>query len=137
MLNPQRLMKCEIVQQAGLIPVNRAHLLLVSRARVNASKGNRSPAMCKFALAFFSLLVVIASPAAASGNPQAHWLVTQLSGDARVIHPGLQPASLKVNGELAPGDTLLTGPTGRATLVRGADYIVVAPASELKLPYQQ
>ena len=62
--------------------------------------------------------------------------MTQLSGDARVIHPGLQPASLKANAELAPGDTLVTGPTGRATLVRGADYIVVAPASELKLPSQ-
>jgi hypothetical protein len=92
--------------------------------------------MYKLALALFSLFAVIASPAAAAGNPQAHWVVTQLSGDARVIHPGLQSASLKVNGELAAGDTLLTGPTGRATLVRGADYIVVAPASELKLPAQ-
>jgi hypothetical protein len=92
--------------------------------------------MYKLALALFSLFAVIASPAAAAGNPQAHWVVTQLSGDARVIHPGLQPASLKVNGELAAGDTLLTGPTGRATLVRGSDYIVVAPASELKLPAQ-
>src|SRR5438270_2385507 len=92
--------------------------------------------MYKLAFAFFSFLVATASPAAAAGSPQAYWVVTQLSGDARVIRPGLQPASLKVNGELASGDTLLTGPTGRATLVRGADYIVIAPASELKLPSQ-
>ncbi|MFL6849290.1 MAG: FecR domain-containing protein, partial [Sphingomicrobium sp.] len=33
-----------------------------------------------------------------------------------------------------PGDTMVTGPTGRATLVRGADYIVVAPRSEMQVP---
>src|SRR5579884_2077537 len=59
--------------------------------------------------------------AAWSGTPKPDkWLVTQLSGDARVVHPGFHAASLKVNEEIAPGDTLLTGPTGRATLIHGA-----------------
>lgn len=90
--------------------------------------------MYKLALAFVSLILLVATPAAAAANPQDNWVVTQLSGDARVVHPGAQPASLKVNNRLAPGDMLLTGPSGRATLVRGGDYIIVAPHSELKLP---
>ena len=90
--------------------------------------------MHKLALMFVSLFFLIGTPATAAGPSQDKWLVTQLSGDARVLHPGLQPASAKVNTQLTPGDTLLTGPTGRATLVRGADYIVVAPRSELRLP---
>src|SRR5579884_3526809 len=73
--------------------------------------------------------------AAWSGTPKPDkWLVTQLSGDARVVHPGFHAASLKVNEEIAPGDTLLTGPTGRATLIHGGDYILVAPHSEMRIP---
>jgi hypothetical protein len=88
--------------------------------------------MYKLALMFVSLLFVIGAPASAAGTDK--WVVTQLSGSAQVVHPGLQPASVKVNSQLAPGDTLLTGTTGRATLVRGGDYILVAPRSELRLP---
>ena len=90
--------------------------------------------MYKLALAFVPLFCLVASPAGAAGNSPDKWIVTQLSGDARVVHPGAQPASLKVNNLLTPGDTLLTGPNGRATLVHGADYIVLAPRSELRLP---
>src|SRR5919107_2347666 len=90
--------------------------------------------MTKLACAFISLFFLVASPAEAADRAGNNWTVTQLSGDARVVHPGAQPASVKVNGELAPGDTLLTGPSGRATLVRGGDYIIVSPHSELRLP---
>jgi hypothetical protein len=88
--------------------------------------------MYKLALICVSFFVLI-SPANAAGKAD-EWLVTQLSGDARVVHQGFQPASLTVNSAIAPGDMLVTGPNGRATLVRGGDYIVVAPRSELRLP---
>jgi hypothetical protein len=90
--------------------------------------------MYKLAFAAISLFFLTSGSATAAGSQQDKWVVTQLSGDARVVHPGAQPASLKVNNLLAPGDMLLTGPSGRATLVHGADYIVVAPRSELRLP---
>jgi hypothetical protein len=90
--------------------------------------------MFKLALAFVSLVFLTAHPALAAPSPQSNWVVTQLTGDARVVHPGAQPASLKVNNLLAPGDAVMTGATGRATLVRGGDYIIVAPRSELRLP---
>jgi hypothetical protein len=90
--------------------------------------------MYKLAFAAISLFFLTSGSAVAAGGQQDKWIVTQLSGDARVVHPGAQAASLKVNNLLAPGDMLLTGPSGRATLVHGADYIVVAPRSELRLP---
>jgi len=90
--------------------------------------------MYKLTLAFFSLFFLIAAPATAAGTSNQRWVVTQLSGDARVVRPGLQAASLTVRAQLSPGDKLVTGPTGRATLVKGSDYIVVAPRSEMRVP---
>lgn len=90
--------------------------------------------MYKLALALISMFFLVAAPATAAGTSEQNWVVTQLSGDARVIRPGLQSASLTVRAQLSPGDKLVTGPTGRATLVRGADYIVVAPRSEMRVP---
>ena len=89
--------------------------------------------MNKLASIFVFSVFLAVSPAVAAGA-QDKWIVMQLSGDARVIHPGLQPASLKVNAQVVSGDILVTGVTGRATLVRGADYIIIAPRSELRLP---
>jgi hypothetical protein len=93
--------------------------------------------MHRLALIFFSAIFLFAGPAFAKNGPQHPWVVSQLSGDARVVHGGLQPASLKVKAILTPGDLILTGPTGRATLSNDADYIVVAPRSELRLPTAQ
>lgn len=86
------------------------------------------------ALAAFALLF-IAAPAAA--GTAAGWRVTQMTGDAIVLRPGVQPASLKARSILNPGDTIATGASGRATLVRGADYIVVAPRSRMMVPAAQ
>lgn len=89
--------------------------------------------MRRIVLIIFSMLAFLSTPAIA-GNNATRWTVTQRSGDARVVHPGLQPASMTVNQALAPGDVIVTGSSGRATLARGADYIVVAPHSRLRLP---
>ena len=90
--------------------------------------------MYKLTMAIVSLFFLFAAPANAAGSNDLKWTVTQLSGDARVVRPGLQAASLTVRSQLSPGDRLVTGPTGRATLVKGGDYIVVAPRSELRVP---
>jgi hypothetical protein len=76
----------------------------------------------------------LATPAVAASGRADMWIVSQRSGDARVVHRGIQPASLQVNTALAPGDVVITGASGRATLARGSDYIVLAPHSELRLP---
>ena len=87
--------------------------------------------MYRLALVFFSAFFLLTSPADAKDL----WVVSQLSGDARVVHSGLKPASLKVNATLSAGDVIVTGPSGRAMLSHNnADYIVIAPRSELRLP---
>ena len=80
-----------------------------------------------------ALLALIATPALAKEGPSA-WIVAQKSGDVRVIHNGLQPASVQVRAALSPGDVIATGANGRAMLTRGDDYVVVAPGSRLLLP---
>ena len=79
-------------------------------------------------------LFFLTTPALARDNKADMWIVSQRSGDARVVHRGIQPASLTVSSALAPGDVVITGASGRATLARGSDYIVIAPRSELRLP---
>lgn len=88
----------------------------------------------RFLLIMFSFLALFSSPAHAATGAAERWTVTQRSGDARVVRAGLQPASMTVNQALAPGDTIITGASGRASLTRGGDYIVVAPRSQLRLP---
>jgi len=83
-----------------------------------------------------AVLVVVAGPALAA-DPQGAWTLAEKSGDVRVVHPGLQPASVQVRSALVPGDIVTTGVTGRAMLTRGKDYVVVAPGSRLLLPPEQ
>ena len=88
----------------------------------------------RFLLIMFSMLALFSSPTHAATGAAERWTVAQRSGDARVVRAGLQAASMTVNQALAPGDTIITGATGRASLTRGGDYIVVAPRSQLRLP---
>ena len=78
------------------------------------------------------LLILMASPAMA--KDAAAWIVTQKSGDVRVLKNGLQPASLQVRTALSAGDVVATGANGRAMLTRGDDYVVVAPGRRVLLP---
>ncbi len=81
-----------------------------------------------------AVLVLFASPAMARDGA---WVVTQKSGDVRVLRNGLQPASVQVRASLSGGDVIATGATGRAMLTRGDDYVVVAPGSRLLLPKEE
>ena len=82
-----------------------------------------------------ALLIVLASPAMAKDG--AAWIVTQKSGDVRVLRNGVQPASLAVRSALSAGDVIATGSNGRAMLTRGGDYVVVAPGRRLLLPKEE
>jgi len=90
--------------------------------------------MRKLILIIISAVSLLGTPAFAKDSGSSAWIVSQLSGDARVVHPGLQPVALKTAARLEPGDRIVTGLTGRATLTREADYIIVAPHSDLQLP---
>jgi hypothetical protein len=83
-----------------------------------------------------ALLILVASPAVAK-DVAGSWIVTQKSGDVRVLRSGAQPASVQLRAALSPGDVIATGVNGRAMLTKGEDYVVVAPASRLMLPREQ
>lgn len=90
--------------------------------------------MQRFILLILATFAFTAVPAFAAGAPTDMWRVSQKSGDVRVVHDRLQPASARIDAALSPGDVVMTGATGRATLTRGGDYIVIAPSSRLLLP---
>lgn len=92
--------------------------------------------MQRFILIIVATFVFMAVPATAAAAAAAAdmWRVSQKSGDVRVIHHRLQPAAARIDAALSPGDLVMTGATGRATLTRGGDYIVIAPSSRLLLP---
>jgi len=58
------------------------------------------------------------------------WHVSERSGAVTVLHSGVIKAALS-GAEVVAGDLVTTGSNGRAVLVRGEDYLVVAPSSKL------
>ena len=90
--------------------------------------------MQRFLLLIFATFAFLSASATAAGAAAEMWRVNQKSGDVRVIRNRLQPAAARVDAALSPGDVVMTGATGRATLTRGGDYIVLAPSSRLLLP---
>ena len=81
-----------------------------------------------------TLLVVslMASGAAYAGTPG--WSVSEASGPVFVAKPGLSKTSVLARGAtLAVGDIVSTGKGGRAVIVRGGEYLTVAPNTQLQL----
>lgn len=81
-----------------------------------------------------TLLVIslMASSAAYAGTPG--WSVSEVSGPVFVGKPGLSKTSIVTRGAaLSAGDIVSTGKGGRAVIVRGGEYLTVAPNTQLQL----
>ncbi len=81
-----------------------------------------------------TLLVVslLASGAAYAGTPG--WSVSEASGPVYVAKPGVSKTSVVARGAaLVAGDIVSTGKGGRAVIVRGGEYLTVAPNTKLQL----
>ncbi len=76
------------------------------------------------------VVALLASSAAYAGAPG--WSVSESSGQVTIASTGLVKAALR-GGSLATGDIVSTGRTGRAVLVRGEEYLIVAPNSRLRV----
>ena len=73
-------------------------------------------------------VAVAATPAAAQDNA---WRISEISGDVRISDRGqVRPAS---RGALLSSGSVIAGARARAVLVRGRQYVVVAPNSTLRL----
>ncbi len=75
-------------------------------------------------------LGLLASGAAYAGTPG--WSLSETSGQVTVVSTGLTKIATR-GGSIAAGDIINTGRTGRAVLVRGQEYLVVAPNSRIRV----
>jgi hypothetical protein len=79
-----------------------------------------------------ALLIGASSSALAADD--TNWSVSKSSGEVWVTTTGAEPASLRQEETLRPGDTIRTGRNGRVLLVRGEETMLVAPNSVVGLP---
>jgi hypothetical protein len=67
---------------------------------------------------------------AADGAP---WTVSEASGDVRLVDNGKTRAARR-GALLASGSIIATGANARAVIVRGKEFVVVSPRSQLRVP---
>jgi hypothetical protein len=65
------------------------------------------------------------------------WTVSKSSGDVWLTNTGVQPASLKQEEFLKPGDTIRAGKNGRVLLKRGEETMMIAPNSVVGVPAEK
>lgn len=75
-------------------------------------------------------LALLGSSAAYAGTPG--WSLSETSGQVTVVSTGLSKIATR-GSNVATGDVISTGRTGRAVLVRGEEYLVVAPNSRIRV----
>ena len=93
----------------------------------------RTSGLCRAAMV--ALFVMASSSALAADD--GIWSVSKSSGEVWITATGAQPASLKQEDSLKPGDTIRTDHNGRVLLVRGEETILIAPNSEIGVPSEK
>ena len=74
--------------------------------------------------------VLLSASTAFAGTPG--WIVSESSGKVSILSTGTSRVAIR-GGQLSAGDFVTTGTTGRAVLVRGEEYLVVAPNSRIRI----
>src|SRR5882724_3906292 len=77
------------------------------------------------------------APANGSVLSGGGWTVSKSSGEVWLTSTGAQPASLKQEEFLKPGDTIRTGRTGRVLLQRGEESMMISPNSVVGVPSEK
>src|SRR5438309_10406794 len=80
---------------------------------------------------------VLVIPSAAFAADDGAWTVSKSSGEVWLTGTSAQPASLKQEELLKPGDTVRTGRTGRVLLQRGSETMLISPNSVVGLPAEK
>jgi hypothetical protein len=76
------------------------------------------------------IATLFAGGAAYAGAPG--WTISESSGKVAVVSTGVVKVAVR-GGALTTGDFVTTGANGRAVLVRGEEYLVVAPNSRIRV----
>ncbi len=85
---------------------------------------------------FLTAALVLAASSAYAADDGA-WTVSKSSGEVWLTSTGAQPASLKQEEFLKPGDTIRTGRTGRVLLKRGEESMMISPNSVIGVPAEK
>src|SRR5258707_12669388 len=80
---------------------------------------------------------VLAMASTAFAADDGTWTVGKSSGEVWLTSSGVQPASLKQEELLKPGDTVRTGRTGRVLLKRGEETMLISPNSVVGMPAEK
>ena len=64
------------------------------------------------------------------------WKVSEVSGDVRLVENG-RPRAATRGALLASGSTIATGANARAVIVRGEEFVVISPRTQLRVPAVQ
>ena len=81
---------------------------------------------------------VLATASSALAADDGAWTVSKSSGEVWLSgSSGVQPASLKQEELLKPGDTVRTGRTGRVLLKRGEESMLISPNSVVGVPAEK
>src|SRR3546814_18032542 len=86
--------------------------------------------MRKIVLGLAPVLMAVHSGAFAAAP---EWKVSEVTGDVHLTHDGRSRAATK-GALLSSGAVIATGPKARAVLVRGQEFVVVSPSSQLRVP---
>lgn len=65
--------------------------------------------------------------------PSVDWKISEASGSVQLLHQGVSRVAARKD-VVSAGDTITTGKDGRAVLVRGTEFVMVAPGSQLRVP---
>jgi hypothetical protein len=80
---------------------------------------------------------VLATATTAFAADDGAWTVSKSSGEVWLTSSGAQPASLKQEELLKPGDTVRTGRNGRVLLRRGEETMLISPNSVVGMPAEK
>ncbi|HEX8532987.1 MAG TPA: FecR domain-containing protein [Allosphingosinicella sp.] len=89
--------------------------------------------MRKMIIGLAPLLLAIGTGASAQSPG---WKVSEVSGDVRLVENGRTRAATR-GALLASGSTIATGTNARAVIVRGEEFVVISPRTQLRVPAVQ
>jgi hypothetical protein len=84
-----------------------------------------------------AIALVVGAASSACAAEGGTWSVSKSSGEVWITTTDAQPASLKQEETLKPGDTIRTGRNGRVLLLRGQETILISPNSVVGVPAEK
>ena len=76
--------------------------------------------------------LLLSFPSVAAGAPPG-WRISEATGEVRLVENGRSRAATR-GALLSSGSVIATGANARAVIVRGKEFVVVSPRSQVRVP---